>query len=90
MVNAYTEDPGCDTKIRGLESSTYGVLNGVQEAFIVPGQQLVIYIHRDDDNRSSSFKNEYRVISMCASKADLDQKSVECGIPLSSCLLQSV
>src|SRR5258707_1835210 len=87
MMNTYTKDPGCDAKVGGLEASAYGVLDGVQEVFIVPGQQLVIYIHQDDDNRSSSLKNKYRMISMCVMEAELDQKSMDCSIPLLSCLL---
>src|SRR5258708_1172837 len=35
-------------------------------------------------------KTKNRVISMCTSETDLDQESVECSVPLPSCLLQSI
>ena len=38
----------------------------------------------------ASFKDEDRMVSMCVLEADSDQKGMECGIPLMSCLFQSI
>src|SRR5258708_37967018 len=38
----------------------------------------------------ASFKDKDRMVSMCASEANSDQKGMECGIPLTSRLFQSI
>ena len=72
MVNMYAEYPCYCADVGGLEMGTYGVLDRIQQVLIISGEEFIIDIDWDNDDRLSVLEDEYGVISMHMSEANFD------------------
>ena len=66
------KDPRGCPKIGRFEAGPNGVLHRIKEGVVIPSEELIINIDRDDDSGGALLIDEDGMVSMCASEAQLD------------------